>query len=363
MEDIKDFDIEALRKTLNAESAEKAKAIATTNDWLVEWREKTLRKEQERLAASPEFQPVKTVSEALLKALAGWKDVQGRGIITADDYWQREVVPHLSLLQNGVEGETLRTMFQKADLGRGGWEQEYVARLPGTKGKDFKAMFDEFGLREVSDPAPPPKPPADTETGVVRQALNPPIDLCVVAPFEFVVAAKADTGLAANTSSVGGARNGGGFVSAQSLALVVMGGGSHAVTMIGSSFEIPADYKTFGCTATLDVSFVTQTMAILAGSTASLNAVMRVQLSDGTSFPLAQQLSAIPSPVICYREQSRTIANLELTIADVPLNGVAGPVRVFVGVEAFAAAAGIVGSSFGRTVANFLLRRVCISVR
>jgi hypothetical protein len=361
------FDLEKLKAQLDAESFERAKRIAATNDWLVNWRDANLRKEIERTQSDPRFVPVQNTLDALIKQLGAWSEVQARGGVSAQRFWQRHVEPDLARLLKGPESRMAQALFREGEFGRGGWEQEFFARLTERDPNKslFRAAFDEFGARSFFEPPPDPTPttPPDEEVGTTQQALNPSFDRCRTPTYDFALGSKADSGLAINTSFTGATLAGGGGASAETQAYTVMGGGASALSVIGAQFELPAGCQTLACTATLDVSFAGFSVAALAGSTASVNLILRAQLPDGSSSGMTQLLDAIPSPLLCYRSVNQSVTDFELGLANVRLNGVGGTVRVFVGVEVFSAAAGVLGSSAARMSAMYTLKRVCISAR
>jgi hypothetical protein len=361
------FDPEKMKAQLDSDSLERAKRIAATNDWLVNWRDATLRKEIERTQSDPRFVPVQNTLDALIKQMGAWSEVQARGGVSAQRYWQRHVEPDLARLLKGPESRMAQELFREGELGRGGWEQEFFARLTGRDPEKsrFQVAFDEFGARSFSEPPPDPTPaprPGE-ELGTIRQALNPPINRCRTPGFDFAVGGKADSGVAINNSFTGASLAGSGGAGAQTQAYVVMGGGASASSMIGAQFDLPQGYETLDCSATLDIDFAGFSVAGFAGSTASVNVILRAQLPDGSVSSMTQILDAIPSPFICFRSVNRSVMDFAPAIANIRLNGVAGPVRVFAGVEVFSAAAGIAGSSAAGMNAMYTLKRLCISAR
>lgn len=357
----------ALQEQIDAMGAERIKCVTDANDWLLRWREEALRVEIERTRADPRFLRLANTSESCIKALGGWSDQGRKSKGGAASYWSREVEPLLQRMTTGPESRLWREYHRAGGFDQGGWESEYFARLSGREPsrKRFKAKFDEFGANEFADEPlePTPVAPNPGEVGVIRQALLPPLSRCAKAPFSFVVASKGSSGVGINENATLANLEGMGFASAQSQAYVVMGAGAATLSGIGARIDLPAGYDTLACQAFLDVEYEGFSMAAFSGSTASLDLVLSVVLSDGTRLDTRRTLVAIPSPFMCFRNVALKLTDVSLNIPATSIAGAAGPVQMYAGVEVFSAAAGIVGSSAARMAALYTLKALCIEAR
>lgn len=357
----------ALQSSLDEKSVARLKSVAATNDLLARWRQEHLEKAFEEMTNIPDVVQHLESTEKLIQSMQNWRQLELAGSLGAEKYWRNEMEPLWARLFKGKGGQFVRDLYKRYDLGRNGFEQNFYAALRALEGNrtHFRASFDEFGLDGLEEDTKSQNAATDPDTqevGTVQQPLNPTVHRCLTTPYQFAVASKADTGPTINTSSAGGAvESGSGFASAMTQAYIAMGGGSSASSFVGVRVEVPPGATRFGCSAIADVSFAGISIGALAGATASIDLVLRVNVGIGANFSQRCLLSAIPSPVIWGRSVNRVVRDLEVGVDDVGISSTPGPYTMVAGVEVYAAAVGIVGSAAARMSANFVIKKMCVT--
>jgi hypothetical protein len=353
------------QSSLDAETIRRLERLVTANNFLSVWHEKYLGKALELEISKPWMKKHVEVVNRLGELIKKGAEGERKGSLSGREYWATEVLPLWNKSFTDKTHARIADLHARHALPASGYEHEYIAGILGLDNANrltFLARHIKTGVsRFWQDESTPQE--EDEDTGVVRQELNPPFMRCAPPPFSMGGASKADSGPAINVSSAGVATvDGSGFVSAMTFAPILMGGGSAATGILGISSDFPSGFARLKASATVDVSYSGRAFSILGGATASINLVITVQLPDGRQVSAVRLLDAIPTAVFLPRSVSTVLRNQVIELVGIDLQGVAGPVRVFAGVQVFSAGVGIGGSSGARMDAGFVVKQICVSL-
>lgn len=355
---------------LDADTSRRLERVVSANDFLVAWREKhlgsALELERSKAWAKKHVEAINRLAGLIRKGA----EQEEKGRVAGREYWRKEVIPawHQAF---GDKVLTRVGAFHAKHAGAlGGYERDYIAGLLGV-GKDipfefvqrYKKNFGAEFWQDESTPDDAAQPQPDDDVGVVQQGVNTPFTRCTPAPYPLGGVSKADSGPAINVSSAGVSNtDGSGFLSVMTLALVAMGGGSAATGIVGIDSAFPPGFSTLSVSATIDLSFAGRSMTVLGGATASINLTITAVLPDGRRFSAVRLVKANSAPLFWFSEVNEVQLDQVIELKGIDLQGIAGPVRVFAGVQVFSAGVGVVGSSGARMDASFIVKQICVSL-